>query len=252
MVPSPGTFGSKLQPNFSQQILEFGFATELYHGGYAEYENAIKEKFTSRSSTPGTKTRTQSTKACKHCTSHHDAIYVADMERAKRKDLHFNQTFNGGVVCFDKISNKYINAAIHIKGKAKDRIPGSVAHTHTPSKRTPVATTKILFLQEETLFATGVPRKNYNSLHHQKYIGNASHRCFVLSSQNHRAVEILQLVHPWCDDQEVGRVIHTRNIETRSNAMAHPFDHFDVRNRNLEYVRKAQKKVAKLESKIGS
>ena len=70
--------GARSQPNFfSPQIIELGFAKELYHIGYSKYEEAIKGKssyqaasieakvdklFTSRSSTPWTQKCTISTR----------------------------------------------------------------------------------------------------------------------------------------------------------------------------------------------
>ena len=62
-------------------------------------------------------------------------------------------------------------------------------------------TTKIPW-SEEALRATQVPHKSGNSRHHEKKIGNARHRCFVvLSGRNQTA----------SDDQALDRVVTPRN-----------------------------------------
>ena len=76
----------------------------------------------------------------KHFKSDHDVIYVVDMEGAQKKNLKFDQTLNGSVICFDTIHLEYIKKAIHTRDRAEaeGRTHGSVVHI--PSKRTLVTT----------------------------------------------------------------------------------------------------------------
>ena len=90
-----GHSGASIQSKFfSQQILELGHATELYHIRFAKSETAIEEKkartWRLRSKTkvdkhavnPWTKNPNKKHKAHTHFKSHHDAIYVVEGRRA--------------------------------------------------------------------------------------------------------------------------------------------------------------------------
>ena len=168
------------------------------------------------------------------------------MEGAQKKNLKFDRTLNGCVICFDTIPLEYIKKAVRIRdrAKAKDRIHGSVAHI--PSKRTQVTTSwsqtrstsyaKVIdkdTLSEEALCATQVLHTSGNSLHHHKKIGNTRHRCFVvLSGRNQTA----------SDDQALDRVMTAPKFGR--GAMARSSDHFrDVRKQTLEYARKADMRL---------
>ena len=94
----------------------------------------------SRLSATWTKNPNKQNTSHKHFKSDHDVIYVVDMEGAQKKNLKFDQTLNGSVICFDTIHLEYIKKAIHTtdRAEAEDRTHGSVVHI--PSKRTLVTT----------------------------------------------------------------------------------------------------------------
>ena len=96
----------------------WGCTTELYRIGYTTYENGIKE----RSFVFGWFNQNRGRQAVRFTLvnpldnnpdlqfrsyrrwkSHHDALYVVDMERAQEPHFKFLQTLNGCVICFDRI-----------------------------------------------------------------------------------------------------------------------------------------------------
>ena len=68
---------------------------------------------------------------------------------------------------------------------------------HRLSTKTPAG------VRQGTQCATEVPHKNGISLYQRKKIWQR----LVLSGQTQTVIEILQLIHPWCDDQDFGRVM---------------------------------------------
>ena len=87
------------------------------------------------------KTRTGSRNFTDTVKCHHDAIYVVDMEGARKKNLKFyHRSMAAFSVCFYKTSNEYIQKVNQIRDSAftEPNNRGSVAHI--PSNRTPVTT----------------------------------------------------------------------------------------------------------------
>ena len=136
----------------------------------------------------------------------------------------------------------------------KGRIRGAVAHI--PSKKTPVATSwsqtkrtsyaKSIdkhILLEETLCATELPITSGNSLQHKKKLATPdTDRCFVVwSGQTQRAIEILQFILAWYDDQQFCRVMAlTRETSIFScRSMAYSIAYFmNIRKQKFRHMRK--------------
>ena len=109
-----GHSGARIQQNFfSQQSLEIGCAKEhakyekkherkdSYEAGFDQNKGRQAVHFTLVN--PLDRHANKKYEACAHFKSHHDAIYVVDMEGAQKNNLKFYQTVNDCVVRFDTI-----------------------------------------------------------------------------------------------------------------------------------------------------
>ena len=196
--------GARNQPNlFSQQIFELGYASALYHIGYARYEQTIKKQGSYQEASIAPKVHAGQLFGQKP----HEAIYAVDTQGAQRKK--FNSTKRSMAALFVSTrsprNTPRTSSTSRIEQIRKAKIHGSVAHI--PSTRTPVATS--WSQTRSTSYAKAFEKKPYwrklfarqkfhaksgNSLPQRKKIGNARRRCFVvLSGQNETAIEFLQL-----------------------------------------------------------
>ena len=178
------------------------------------------------------------------------------MEGAQKKNLKFDRTLNGCVICFDTIPLEYIKKAVRIReGQSKSRRQDSrFSFTHTlekdagdnavePDKEHLSA--KVIdkdTLSEEALCATQVLHTSGNSLHHHKKIGNTRHRCFVvLSGRNQTA----------SDDQALDRVMTAPKFGRGANGSLFR-SLYECQKANPRIRAKSRHEVAKLKSETGS
>ena len=191
----------------------------------ASIKTRADKQFAPRSSTPWTETRTKKYTACKR-------IWKA----RGRKDFKFCQTRNGCIICLDTIPSKTEQV---LK-------PGFAVQWHTTSKRTPVTTSwsqtkstshaKVLnkeTLQEETLCATDVPHKSW-------YLTSPAKE-----NWKHQIQMLCRLAMPKSNGDRDRVIAATRETSRFGQGInAESFDsHRNVRKQQLEYLRRARKKM---------